>query len=181
MEPNDQVEDVTTQNDEAAVEQTAEVETAPVKEVETPEQKVARLSRQLSRAKKDAGIVETPKPSAGEAEDTVALLLEVKGLKEDDEVALFQKWQNETNRAPRTILNNSIFQAELQALRTEKATQAAIPSSNGRGGGGGTLNIDAAVDAFYRTGELPKGFEAKGKVLEIIRDKANRSTPPWRK
>ncbi len=177
-----------------ATDQSAETltETVDVSKLQAEKAELETKNRQLfERAKKAEGFTlqnghwvkaERPAQTAtGEAEDTVALLLEVKGLKEDDEVALFQKWKDETNRAPRTILNNSIFQAELQALRTDKATQAAIPSSNGRGGGGGTLNLDAAVEKFTRTGELPKAFDAKARVLDIARSRLNSKTPPWRR
>jgi hypothetical protein len=121
-----------------------------------------------------------PTPKTGEAEDTTALLLEVKGITADDEVELFQKWSTDTGRKPREILNNSIFQAELAARRAEKATQAAIPSSNGRGGGGGAQNIDALTEKFERTGELPKDFETKAKIIERVAAKENSSTP-WRR
>jgi hypothetical protein len=183
--------------DQVAVESTETIDTAEVVETteatqeepkveapkETPEQKVARLQRQLTQAKKQAGIVEKPKTEAptGDAEDTIALLLEVKGLKEDDEVALFQTWRNDTKRQPRDILNNKIFQAELTALRTDKATQAAIPMSNGRGAGGSSVNVDALVEKFQRTGELPKHFDLKARVLDVVANSIDEKTPPWRR
>ncbi len=119
--------------------------------------------------------------ATGEVEDTTQLLLEVKGITTDDDVALFQKWKTDTNRKPREILNNSIFQAELAALRAEKATQAAMPSSNGRSGASGPQNLDALVEKFNRTGELPKDFETKAKVIGIAGAKESSKTPPWRR
>ena len=107
--------------------------------------------------------------------------MEVKGVKEDDEIALFQQWKNDTGRKPRDILGNKTFQAELASLRADKATQAAIPSSNGRGAGGSSQNIDALVAKFESDGSLPKDFATKSRVLEIVAGKGDASTPPWRR
>lgn len=121
-----------------------------------------------------------PEPKTGEAEDTTQLLLEVKGLTSDKDVELFDKWKAETNRKPREILNNKIFQAELAAQRAEEATQAAIPSSNGRTAGGSSQNIAALTEKFIATGELPKDFDTKAKIISLVAERENSSTP-WRR
>lgn len=191
---------VTSQNDESIETQTEETstETVDVAALQAKAAELEQTNRQLfERAKKAEGFVKvdnkwvkapksvdtpvTKQPEAtGETEDTTKLLLEVKGITEDDEQELFQKWKNDTNRKPREILNNKIFQAELKELRSEKATKAAIPASNGRGGGGGAQNIDALTAKFEQTGELPKDFETKAKIIERVAAKENSSTP-WRR
>ncbi len=184
MEPNDQVEVVTTENDDTV--ETPEVIKEEAKEEKpkrTPEEEIKYLEGRAKRLRTAHGLA-LPEPKVaqptGEVEDTTQLLLEVKGITTDDDVKLFQKWKNDTNRKPREILNNSIFQAELAALRADKATQAAIPSSNGRGAGGSSVNVQAAVEKFQRTGELPKDSETKEKVLTQVTSRDPLRTPPWR-
>ncbi len=184
MEPNDQVEVVTTENDDTV--ETPEVIKEEAKEEKpkrTPEEEIKYLEGRAKRLRTAHGLA-LPEPKVaqptGEVEDTTQLLLEVKGITADDEQALFQKWSGETSRKPREILNSSIFQAELAALRADKATQAAIPQSNGRGTGGSSVNVQAAVEKFLKSGELPKDFETRAKVVQAAAAKGD-SSAPWRR
>ena len=62
------------------------------------------------------------------------LALKSSGIKEADEVELFNKWKTDTGRDTEGILDSSIFRAELEGLRTGKANQTATSNIKGEPG-----------------------------------------------
>lgn len=61
------------------------------------------------------------------------LALQVAGIKEQDEVELFNKWKADTGRSAEEIIGNSIFQKELAELRIAKENQKATSDIQGGG------------------------------------------------
>ena len=62
------------------------------------------------------------------------LALKASGIKEAEEVELFNKWKTDTGRDTEGILDSSIFKAELEGLRTSKANQTATSNIRGESG-----------------------------------------------
>mgnify|MGYP001581232256 CR=1 FL=1 len=78
---------------------------------------------------------EISKPAESELLSRIdELALQVAGINEDDETELYNKWKTDTGRDAKSIVNNSIFKAELQKIRDDKANAVAV--SNIKGGGG---------------------------------------------
>jgi hypothetical protein len=154
----------------------------------TTEEKLARVTRLQQRYQKELGIEPTvikveskteSKGNAGES-DVEALLLEVKGIQDSDEVALFEQWKSDTGRSARNVLSNAIFQKELASLRADKAVKAATPSSTKRSGNP-TGDIAAAIAKFEQTGTLPDDFETRTAVVNAIADKTDVHVPGYRR
>src|SRR3990167_8052504 len=68
------------------------------------------------------------------------LALKTAGIKEADEVELYNKWKDQTGREADEITENKIFQSELTDLRTARANQAATSNIQGEQGESGVKN-----------------------------------------
>src|SRR3990167_9293605 len=68
------------------------------------------------------------------------MALSVAGITAGDEVELFNKWKDQTNREADDVVGNKIFQAELADLRTTKANLAATSDIKGEHGESGVKN-----------------------------------------
>ena len=101
-------------------------------------EKFGEYQTKLSEAKPPVKI-EEKKPADSELLARIdELALQVAGISEDGEVELYNKWKTETSRDAKSIVNNSIFKAELQKLRDDKANEIAASNIKGGGGKGGT-------------------------------------------
>lgn len=121
-----------------------------------------------------------PQAKTGELDAIESLLLEVKGIQHPDDVAHYEKWKSDTGRDGRQILNNAIFQKELAELKQKRELQDATPSGTRRGGVP-VEGFDAALAKFQATGELPKDFALKSKVIDAATNIGNTSLPPWKR
>lgn len=136
------------------------------------------LKAEVAKLKKAHETAQKPtEPTAGDSE-VEALLLEVKGITDSDEVALFEKWKADTGRNAKQVISNEIFQKELKALRDEKAVSAATPSSTKRGGSQ-PADLQAALVKFEQTGVLPDDFELRSAVVNALEAKDSSSKPRW--
>ncbi len=143
-------------------------EPKPEKVKRTPEEELAYLEGRAKRIRKDLGKDVEPKSTqTGELDDTEALILEVKGVVETDEVSLYEKWKKDTGRKPREILNNDIFKKELAELRKERVVKDATPTSTKRSGQQSTDNEDYWFQKYEATGELPKNMP-KGMAIRLV-------------
>ena len=84
------------------------------------------------------------------------MALQVAGIKEADEVELFNKWKVDTGREADAIVGNDIFKKEIENMRTAKANQ--IATSNIKGGGDKSGTND---NPDYWIGKATKGKDGK--------------------
>ena len=109
----------------------------PKKDYETLNQTLGSLKREIKDLKKSKDEPkETPKETKSDdklLERLDKMALQVAGIKEADEVELFNKWKSETGRGADAIIENDIFKKERESIRTAKANQVA--TSNIQGGG----------------------------------------------
>ena len=128
-----------TETGEETEEKVGEGETISVSktEYEKMNQTLGSLKRELKDLKKPKEEPkETPEKTHSDnklVERLDKMALQVAGIKESDEVELFNKWKTETGREADMIVGNDIFKKELENIRTAKANQAA--TSNIQGGG----------------------------------------------
>src|SRR3990167_2550898 len=157
---------------------------------ETPEAKEARLTRQLKQVRKQLGKdveEEKPKPvekttvsKTGELDETQLDYLDLKGVTDEDEIAVIQKVMKNTGQTVRQVLKDDYVQSKLTALRKEREVKDATPSGTRRAGGQASNDVDYWV-AKAEQGELPKDPELKRKVLQKLDSKKDLSIPPWRR
>lgn len=131
-----------------------------------------RRATQLSKAKTKLGEYETkvkeltpePKPQDKKSKPDDKLIerldklaLNVAGIKEADEIELFNKWKEDTGREADDIVGSNIFKKELEDIRTAKANLAATSGIKGEQGGTG----GAKDSPDYWIGKATKGKDGK--------------------
>lgn len=123
-------------------------------------QTLGSLKRELKDLKKPKEEPkETPEknPSDGKLLERLdKMALQVAGIKESDEVELFNKWKTETGREADSIVANDIFKKELENIRTAKANQVATSEIQGGGDKSG-----AKDNPDYWIGKATKGKDGK--------------------
>ena len=149
---NDTNEEIDLEIEEETVEETE-------KPKESPEARIARLERQLSQAKKKAGVEVEPKQEKSSKEDGLdridKAVLRAEKITSSDEIALVEAIKKETGRDVEAILESRYFQSELKALREEKTSQDAMPSKAKRTSQATTNS----VDYWLAKGEMPPANE----------------------
>lgn len=138
---------------ETSTEDTPKVETPK----ETPEQRVARLQRQLKRARKDAGIEDAPKPKAKEKDSDDSNLLQkaflrTAGIATEKEVELALETAKKWDMTVDKLVDDEDFQVKLEKLRTSEANALATSEIKG---GGNTSNAKNTPEYWLAKGVPP--------------------------
>ena len=176
------------QDTEETVEEGSDAQ--PEKKTYTTEQKYARVSRLQQKYAKELGIEPTivkveyktePSAKTNELDENALDFLDLKGITEDEDVAVIQKVIEKTGQTVRQALKDDYVIQKLEANKTQRANQMATPSSTRRAGQTSTQDIGSLVDKYERTNELPDDFETRSKVVEAVVNKNNPNRPPWRK
>lgn len=173
-------------SDQETVEQTPEP--APKKEW-TLEQKLARVDRMKAKLEKELGIdakpKETPKSETkgtpGELDETQLDYLDLKGISDEDEIAVIQTVIAKTGQTVRQVLKDDYVQAKLEKLRADKAVKDATPSSTKRSGPGQSNDVAAAIAKFEQTGSLPDDYSLRTAVVNALESKTDVSKPRWQR
>lgn len=146
------------------------------KPTETPEQKVARLRRQLSREEKKLGKTES-KPqtkqdkSSGELDYGQLAYLTAKGIENDDEIELITKVMKDTGKSLKDVVANKYVKADLEELR-ESRKSSEVVSATTKTGRRASQSNPGDVDYWLKKpfSEVPADMRAK--VLNARLDKA---------
>jgi hypothetical protein len=176
-ESEDGAEDKTTKGNEA-------------KAKETPEQRKARLNRELSRLlkkhpelaeegekpKKDAKKSASAKPDG--LDEAQLDFLDLKGVSDQDEINLIEQVVLKTGMTVREALKDEYVTSKLEKLRTDKEVKSATPSGTKRGAAKGD-SLDALIDKFEKTGELPNDFALSTKIINAAVEKKSSNKPAW--
>lgn len=146
---------------------------------ETPEARIARLKRQLSREEKKLGKEsEKPEPKStstksGELDYGQKAFLVANGVKGKEEVSLVQEFMENTGKSLDDVLESKYFQSELKELRGSKASQDAIPKGSKRAGS----SSKDSVDYWLAKGELPENTpENQDLRRQVVNAKYKRET-----
>jgi len=129
-------------------------------------------------ASKPEGEVE-PKAKTGELDETQLDYLDLKGISESEDVDIIQKVMQRTGQTVRQTLKDEYVQEKLKANQAKREVELATPSGTKRSGGGAVDNFDIALAKFEQTGELPKDFAIRSKIINAKVDKENNSLPSW--
>lgn len=108
---------------------------------------------------------ETSKPS--DLDYGQKAFLKAYGISGSDELALVKQFQ-ERGFELDGIVGDDVFTAKLNNLREAKASQDAIPKAKKRSGAPVADGVDEAVAKYKETGELPKDFATRSKVVNAI-------------
>lgn len=149
----------------------------------TAEEQLAYLEGRTNRLRKKLGLVEPRSKKAevktGELGDSDLNYLDLKGVSEDDEVAVIQSFVQKTGQSVRLALKDEYVQAKLASIRAKKEVEKATPSSTKRTGNQSS-DLATAQARFEQTGELPDDFELRAQIVDrVTQDKS--SIAPWRR
>jgi hypothetical protein len=169
--------EVDTTNNEGEGEAKVEEETIaiPKKEYDTLNQTLGSLKREVKDLKKvnDKPKEETPpsKP-AGELDDTQLDYLDLKGITEEEDIAVIKSVMAKTGQTVRQALKDDYVVAKLKDLKVSRDVKAATPSATKRSGQQPSDNEDYWFQKYEASGELPKGMPA-GMASKLIDRKAS--------
>lgn len=174
--------------DEIVLETTEETQEQPTVEEKpkaekpkrTPEEELAYFEGRAQRLRKDLGI-ETEKPKTqGELDDAAYALLTAKGYEAQEDIDLITKMAKKWDLPVREALKDEDLLNKLKGQRIEREVRGAMPSASNRTGQGATDDVSYWVEKNARTGELPKDFELRAKVVEAKEGKYGNNKPSWR-
>lgn len=183
-------------NDTEVVAQDTQVDAAAL---QTKLAELESTNRQLfERAKKAEGFVKVdgkwvkaPKPEeaiqtaqkleakTNELDETTLFSLELKGITEDEDIDVIRKVMQRAGLTVRQALKDDYVVEKLKANQAKREVQAATPSGTRRSGNT-TDSFDAALAKAESTGELPKDFELRSKVVNALMEKTSGNRPSWR-
>ena len=171
------------------------VPAAKLKEVEeTNRQLFERAKKAEGFVKVDGKWVKAPKPeeavattqkleaTAGELTETQLDYLDVKGITDDEDIALIQSVMNRTGLTVRKALTDTYVQSTLKENQDARAAKNATPTSTRRTGQSENDSVEYWLAENERTGKLPDNFELRTKVIDAKQARAgDDKTPPWRR
>lgn len=178
-------------NEEAVQEELAEVQ----EEVETLEEaseeeqdttdwkaKYEETQARLKRAEKklDKQKVERKEEKLEKTEglsDAVLDFFELKGYN-DEEVEVFENIMKRTGMSHREVVKDDYAASKIEKMRQERAVKEATPSGTRRSSNSSN-DEDYWLAKYEQTGELPKDFELRSKVINRFVDKSNPNKPSW--
>lgn len=164
-----------TENEKDSVEEVTE------KPKETPQQKKARLERELKQINKKLGVETEPKKKLETKteglSDAVLDFFELKGYN-DEEVEIFENIMKRTGMTHREVVKDDYATAKIEKMRQERAVKEATPSGTRRSSNSSN-DEDYWLAKYEQTGELPKDFELRSKVINRYVDKSNPNKPSW--
>jgi len=184
-------------NNTAASTETVDVEALKAKAAKADE--LEATNRQLfERANKAEGFVKVgdkwvkaPKPeeavatseklaaTTGELTETQLDYLDLKGISNEDDIAIIQKVMQRTGQTVRQALADDYVQSKLEAAKKAREVQAAMPSGTKRSGGNASDSVELALAKFDATGEMPKEFGLRKQIVAKITERSNPNKPAW--
>lgn len=141
------------------------------KKVEAPEDRKARLEREMSRHKeKYPDLYDVPEKKEKKEKKSEELdygqkaYLVAKGIENADEVAAVKSAMASSGKTLEEVLNASWFKAELKELREGKETENALPGNGKRTG----ASAADTVEYWIAKGELPPNTADNTKLRQQV-------------
>lgn len=163
---------------EVVIEETPEEKPKVEKPKRTPQEELDYHEGRAKRIRKDLGM-ETPEktvksetPKTGELDDTQLDYLDLKGITEDEDIAVIKNIMKKTGQTVREALKDDYVIAKLKDLKVARDVKTATPSSTKRSGQQATDNEDYWFQKYEASGELPNGMP-EGMAIKLINRKAN--------
>lgn len=193
MNENESVEVLETQKQDMDLEVEPEVDSfeseVKTQKVETPDQRVARLQRELKRAKQKAGIAEeeaevarsSPKSKSFSLGYSEKAYLNANGIKGTDEYELVKDFASNTGKDLEEIIESRFFQSELKEVRQLRESRAASDAASGSSRG--MPSARDTVDYWLAKGDnaLPPSYMTQlRRDVVNARSKKYSNTSPFR-
>jgi hypothetical protein len=121
-----------------------------------------------------------PKPVTGELDDTQLDYLDLKGITDEEDIAVIQKVMLKTGQTVRQALKDDYVVSKLKDLKVAREVKEATPSSTKRSGNQ-TNNLDYWVSKYEQTGELPTDFATRSAVINAKEAQNDVSKPKWQR
>lgn len=118
-------------------------------------------------------------PKTGELGDSDLNYLDLKGVTEEEDIDIIQKFMAKTGQTVRQALKDDYVQTKLKGLQAKRDVENATPSGTKRSGNQAN-DLATAQAKFEQTGELPGDFELRTQVLNKLAENKS-SIPPWRR
>lgn len=143
------------------------------KELEAEVSKYKRIAeRNAKKAEKGESNTEEKVSDSSKPDDLdygeKAYLRSAIDLKGADELQLAKEFKSKYGMSVEEMEADSVFNAKLQGLREARESQAAIPKGSKRSGQSGVTDVDLAVAKYKESGELPKDYDTRLKVINAI-------------
>jgi len=119
-------------------------------------------------------------PNTNELDENALDFLDLKGITEDDDIALIENIIAKTGQTVRQALKDDYVISKLATLKTTREAKAGTPSSTKRGGATGD-SLEVALAKYESTGEYPDDFELRSQVINKLEEKSSTSVPGYRK
>lgn len=145
----------------------------------TQRERTRLLKQELEKARKAAAPKEPEAKKTGELDETALDYLDLKGISDDDEIAIVQKVMERTGQTVRQALKDEYVQSKLEAIRKEKEVKNATPSGTKRSSASQQNDLALAVSKFKQSGQLPDDFKLRTEVVNFIAEESNGNKPRW--
>lgn len=138
----------------------------PQEEYDYHNGRAQRLAKKLGLEAKPEVKEDSSKPSDLDM-GSIAYLAQMTGLKGKAEIALAREYLA-NGKTVLDLPDNKFFIQDLQSLRDSAETANAVPKGKGRSSQSAVTDIDLAVAKFKEDGTLPKDFDTRNKVVDIV-------------
>jgi hypothetical protein len=192
------MEDQTNENEQVEIIEDEEVEETPAQSTEDVSELKSRLQRleekaitqrertrllkqELEKAKKASAPKEAPVQKTGELDETQLDYLDLKGISEQEDIAIIESIVKKTGVTVRQALKDEYVVAKLEANKANRELKAATPSSTKRSSGGQSNDFQAALAKYEATGEYPADFALRSAVVDHLVSRNSPNKPAWHK
>lgn len=117
----------------------------------------------------------------GELSETQLDYLDLKGITEQEDIDIIQRVMKRTGQTVRQALADDYVVSKLSEAKKNREVRAATPSSTRRSGQGAVDDLAYWIEKNERTGEMPKDFALRQKIVAAKEAKYGDNTPPWRR
>ena len=140
---------------------------------------LTKLKKANEKPKEEPKVAKTePKAQTEGLDETQLDYLDLKGITEDEDVAVIESIVKKTGMTVRQALKDDYVVKKLESLKEQRDVKSATPSSTKRSGQtGGTL--EAAIARYERDNVLPDDFELASKVVNALVDRTGHTKPSW--
>lgn len=142
--------------------------------------RLKRAETKLEKSKIDKKVEEKIQQKAGELSESQLDYLDLKGVTEDEDLAVIERYVRNTGETPKQALKDEYVISKLTANKAKRDVQAATPSSTKRAGGQ-VGDVASATAKFKETGVLPEDRALADAVVDSIAKAGNDRLPPWQR
>lgn len=140
-----------------------------------------RAETRLERLKVDKKVEKVLEKKSGELDDTALDYLDLKGITEDEDIQIVETVVKRTGMTVRQALKDDYVIKKLEFNKAAREVKDATPSATKRSSGGQSNDLQSAIARYEATGEYPKDFELRDKVVDALMKRSSNNAPTWRR